>query len=153
MKTRSSQPSACRRSISINTETMATGNVLIIDDDPQRRAVTLQWLRAHDLHAIEGAANNGSLETARHQKPDLILIRLGPSSEIFNRLTAIAESSGTLVVPFLERSLAPHRRRETLALNVPGFINEALPEDEQLASIRALIRQKRAVDALRAALQ
>jgi DNA-binding response OmpR family regulator len=122
---------------------MALARVLILDGEAGRLAVTSEWLRTHGYEAIGAASEGAAIEKLENEAPDLILLRVGAGIEIFSRLAAVANSSATLIVPFIERSFSSAQRREVLALEAGGFIYEALPEDELIASLHALVRQRR----------
>jgi hypothetical protein len=69
---------------------------------------------------------------------------LGSGAANFEQLASTFPDA--FIVPLVERSFSEEKRREILALNAAGFLNEDLPRDEWIASIRALLRQKRTLE-------
>jgi len=125
---------------------MSTGAVLILDHDPQRRSQLGERLRASQFSVGETSSASMAITQAHHDKPDLILFRFGPQSTIQDFQKATAELPGAFIVPWIERNFSAKLRNEILNLNAPGFLNEDLPADESVATVRALLRQKRALE-------
>jgi len=132
---------------------MVVRSLTIIDENPERRKNLREKLEASGFQVIESETVSSDSGTGQLGKPDLVLVRLGSSVESFHSLAARFHGSGTFLVPFIESGFSPDFRKKVLDLKADGFINEALPVDEWIAEINALIRKKRVIDKLNLALK
>jgi DNA-binding NarL/FixJ family response regulator len=123
-----------------------TKKVLIVDDHPQRVTQFLDWLRGLEL--LEATSAITALASAEHDKPDLIILRIGLGIDLFHKLAGVAKRTGTFVAPIVERSFSPDLRNEVLNLKADGFIFDESPGDEKRAAIEALLRKKQVIDEL-----
>jgi DNA-binding NarL/FixJ family response regulator len=128
---------------------MEAGTVMIVDSEARRLEATSELLRTHHYKTIEAGSESTAPTIASREKPDLILVQLGSDPVIVQRLAEATEVSGTLITVSVQRSFSPERRREVLSLKVAAFLQEDLPQDEFVASVDALIRQKRLIDELK----
>jgi DNA-binding NarL/FixJ family response regulator len=125
---------------------MRAASVLIIDRDSLRRTRVRELLRDAHIAGIEASTFEAAKSVAEYEKPDLILCRFDVDSDIsdFEKLASAFPSA--FIVPFIQPDFSEQKRSDILALNVVGFLNETLPRDEWIASIRALLRQKRLLE-------
>lgn len=125
------------------------GSLLIVDDNSRRAAWTFGGLEGLPFASIEARSGEEAMKKAREQNIDLVLMRAGMGVEIFHELAAISERAGMFIALMMERGLPEELRKSALELNADGFINEEAGEDEKVAIVSALLRRKRAMDALR----
>jgi DNA-binding NarL/FixJ family response regulator len=130
---------------------IAGGKILIVDPDGRRRASTAEWLREHRFSIAEAESDSVALDRLRQQNPDIVLLRFGPalSVDAFQQFAGVVEIHGSFIIPILDRHLTIPERAQVLALDAAGFLNDELPREELLASIRGLVRQKQTMDELK----
>jgi DNA-binding response OmpR family regulator len=128
---------------------MLTGTVLIVDGDAQRLGITSRVLRTCGYRTAEASCADVALALAEREAPDLVLFRVGLGVDLFHKLAAMMEASGAFMVVFIEPSFSSEHRSLVLSLKAAAFLNAELPQDELIASISALIRQKQVIDELK----
>ena len=132
-------------------EMSSNAKILVASVDAQWRALICDWLREDGFAVGEADSENVAIERCLENKPDLIVARFGGGIGVafFQQLATIVDSFGAFVIATLDRAISPEERRQILALRVDGFLNGDLARDEMIASIRAFVRQKQAMDQLK----
>jgi DNA-binding NarL/FixJ family response regulator len=105
------------------------------------------WLRGFEL--LKATSDIAALTSVEHDKPDLIILRIGLGIELFHKLEAIAKRTGSFIAPIVERCFSADLRKQVLNLKADGFIIDESPGDEKLATVEAILRKKHLIDDLR----
>lgn len=76
--------------------------VLVIEDEEDLRANTVQILELEDFHTIEAANGRTGLQLAQEQRPDLIICDvMMPELDGYGVLTALRQDPATATIPFI----------------------------------------------------
>jgi DNA-binding NarL/FixJ family response regulator len=128
---------------------MMLASVLIVDDDPERLTRSRAWLQTSPHEILEATSERAALALAKGRKPDLVLLCPSLGIELFRKLSALSEESGTFIVPLIEGRISPDLRKQVLAWKADGFISEEWPGNEKSALVDALLRNKKTMDELK----
>jgi DNA-binding response OmpR family regulator len=116
--------------------------ILIADDEPGVIMILGMRLRANGYQVI--AAHNGmqTIELARREKPDLIVLDIRmPDKDgyaVFEELRASANTRSTPVIFF--SALPPEQAEEKAAqLGADGFVSKSADPEEIVARIRGIL--------------
>jgi DNA-binding response OmpR family regulator len=132
-------------------EMSSTAKILVAGVDPEWRARMCDWLRGDGFVVGDADSENAAVERCLGEKPDLVVVRFGGGigAGFFQQLTTVVESLGAVVIAIIDRAMSAEEQARILALRVDGFVNGDLTRDEMIASVRAFIRQKQAMDGLK----
>ncbi|HYD53762.1 MAG TPA: PAS domain S-box protein, partial [Gemmatimonadaceae bacterium] len=125
--------------------------VLVVDDNDANRYAVAHWLRSAGLEPIEAATGEEALQRAWDEagpRPDLVIldVRL-PDTTGFEVLRTLKADSRTSEVPVLHLSAsftATEWRAHGLELGADAFLTHPVEPRELLATVRALLRVRRA---------
>jgi len=120
--------------------------ILNVDDNESGRYVKTRILRQGSYDVIEARTGVEALETARHAKPDLVLLDVKlPDVSGFEVCRLIKEHSPKLLVLQISASfVAPTDRATGLDSGADAYLSQPVEPSELLATVRALLRLKRA---------
>ncbi|NUO63475.1 MAG: response regulator [Gemmatimonadaceae bacterium] len=131
----------------------ASPRILIADDNAASRYVVGRWLRQAGFEIIEAGTGSDALARARDQ-PQLVVVdaRLPDMSgvDVCRRIKADA-ATALIPVLHLAEPASPHEERVTaLDGGADAYLAQPVEPMELLATVRALLRIRRAESALRA---
>jgi DNA-binding NarL/FixJ family response regulator len=130
---------------------MGLGTIIIVDSSDVRRASTCEWLASNRVEAIGVSSGAEAMAHAKTTPISLILLRLvsagGVEIDLFHELRR-SSVSDPLIGVVMERELTAAQKARVLSLKADAFISGQISKEELLASILALIRQKRRLDLL-----
>ncbi|HEY66207.1 MAG TPA: GAF domain-containing protein [Caldilineae bacterium] len=126
--------------------------ILVVDDEEDKLLATARMLQSAGYEVLEATTGDACLSTARQRRPDLILLdaRL-PDADSLEVIQSIKSDTDLGKIPVLVIS-EEQRLLEDSAEVVPpadGYITRPFTRRELLTWIEALLRMKRAEDALR----
>jgi PAS domain S-box-containing protein len=132
--------------------------VLVVDDNDANRYAVSHWLRSAGLVPIEATTGAEALQRASDQggpRPDLVIldVRL-PDTTGFEVLRALKADARTSEIPVLHLSAsftATEWRAHGLELGADAFLTHPVEPRELLATVRALLRVRRAESRVRRA--
>lgn len=127
--------------------------VLVTDDDPDILALTSALLRDEGYEVIEASTGEQCLKEARRHHPDLILLDVMlpdmQGTEICRQVKTDADLADSLVILLSGIQISPEFQAEGLNAGADGYMTKPFFTQEFLARVHAMVRIKRAEDALR----
>ncbi|MFO1161965.1 MAG: response regulator [Reyranellaceae bacterium] len=125
--------------------------ILNVDDTDSGRYIKTRILRHGGYDVIEARTGIEALEKARRQKPDLVLLDVKlPDVSGLEVCRVIKKSAGELLVLQISASfVAPSDRAVGLDSGADAYLSQPVEPAELLATVRALLRLKRAERAAR----
>ncbi|MBX9599755.1 MAG: response regulator [Bryobacteraceae bacterium] len=134
----------------MNSEESA--RILCIDDDEAKRYAISRFLRREGFAVIEGGTGSEALELARN-RPDLIILDVNlPDINGFEVCARIRQDPATSTIPILHLSASFVEVRDKvkgLESGADAYLVERTEPEELIATVRALLRMKRAEAAAR----
>jgi signal transduction histidine kinase len=125
--------------------------VLIVDDNPKITAVAKVHLKKEHLDVISVEDGNSGLESARSEKPDLILLDVDmPDMSGFDVCQILKEDTELRMIPviFLTATDDNSSRIRGLDLGAVDYVIKPFDSFELLARVRAALRTKKLQDQL-----
>lgn len=121
--------------------TTAMFQVLIVEDDPELRAVLRTMLESNQYRVIDAATAGRGLIEARSHRPDLIIADLGLPD--MDGATMIREVRGSSQVPILVLSARTMETEKIHALDAGAddYVIKPFSAPELLARVRAALRR------------
>jgi two-component system KDP operon response regulator KdpE len=126
---------------------MKSQTILIVDDEPQIRRVLRATLTAQGYTTIEAKNGVEGVETARRERPDLVLLDMNMPE--MDGLTACRELRSGSDVPILMLTVRNAERDKVRALDAGAddYVVKPFGIEELLARIRAALRRAADEDA------
>lgn len=123
--------------------------ILNVDDNESGRYIKTRLLRQGGYEVIEARTGMEALEVARRERPDLVLLDVKlPDINGFEVCRLIKKQDIHLLVLQISASfVAPHDRAVGLDSGADAYLSQPVEPSELLATIRALLRLKRAEQA------
>lgn len=131
---------------------MNEGRILVVDDVADVRAVTALILSQAGFEIIEAATGAEALERAGGG-PELVVLDINlPDIDGFEVCRRLRANPATASIPVLHLSAAYRRSRDRvrgLELGADAYLTQPAEPDELIATVRALLRIRRAEAGLR----
>jgi two-component system cell cycle response regulator len=128
--------------------------VLVADDDPQFLQLTTELLRRAGYEVLEVSTGGDCLEAVRAHHPDLVLLDVVlpdiTGIEVCRRIKTDQQMRGTFVILMSGAQVSSNSQADGLNAGADGYIVKPIPNKELLARVQAIVRIKRAEDALHA---
>jgi len=123
--------------------------ILNVDDNESGRYIKTRLLRQGGYEVIEARTGMEALEVARRERPDLVLLDVKlPDINGFEVCRLIKKQDIQLLVLQISASfVAPQDRAVGLDSGADAYLSQPVEPSELLATIRALLRLKRAEQA------
>src|SRR5512144_898754 len=129
----------------------ARGKIINIDDNETNRYLRSRILRHAGYHVIEAAMGQQALDLAASERPDLALLDINlPDINGIEVCRRIKAKGPTSVLVLAVSALSIHTRDRVLALQhgADGYLIEPVEPAELLATVNALLRLRKAEQAL-----
>ncbi len=125
--------------------------ILNVDDTDSGRYIKSRILRQGGYDVVEARTGVEALEKARHHNPDLVLLDVKlPDISGLEVCRVIKKSASDLLVLQISASfVAPSDRAVGLDSGADAYLSQPVEPSELLATVRALLRLKRAERAAR----
>jgi two-component system, NtrC family, sensor kinase len=121
--------------------------VLVVDDNEAIRYSFCRTLRRAGIEAIEAGTGEQALSAVGRRKPDLIILDLKlpdiSGYEVGRRIKSDPVTQHTLVLHASATFVDPESRLRALE-NADGYLAQPVSSDELLATVRAMLRTRRA---------
>ena len=121
--------------------------ILVVDDNEALRYAMVRALRSGGYHVIEANSGTQAMELAE-QCPDLITLDIKlpdiDGYEVCRRLRARSNTSHIPILHISASFVAPEHKVRALEGGADAYLAEPITKDELLASVKALLRMKRA---------
>jgi two-component system KDP operon response regulator KdpE len=117
-------------------------SILVVDDEPAIRRLLRNTLSVQDFHVVEAATGREALDSARRDKPDLVILDLGlpdiDGMEVIRTLRAKSQ------VPIVVLSSRGDEKGKVTALDLGAddYVTKPFGVDELMARIRAALRHR-----------
>jgi two-component system KDP operon response regulator KdpE len=122
-------------------------SILIVDDEPQIRALLRTTLVRAGYHVVEAANAREALNARAIDKPDLILLDLGlPDRDGLELVEALRGETGLGLVVVSAREEI-EQKVAALDLGADDYVTKPFDTEELLARIRAALRRRLASEA------
>jgi len=120
---------------------MSSGNILVVDDEPQIRRVMRMALASQGFEVIEARSGEEGLEKFRERLPDLVLLDLNmPGIGGLETCRRIRLGSEVPIIVLTVRS-KEEEKVEALDAGADDYVTKPFGMKELLARIRAAIRR------------
>jgi len=130
--------------------------ILVVDDDLDLLAAQARLLRLEGYQILEASSGREALTLAREHLPDLILMDVVMPEmdgiQVCQKIKNDPLLKWIFVVLLSSLQKTSNEKAHGLESGADGYISRPLPPRELLARVQALLRIKRAEDALRVAL-
>ena len=130
--------------------------ILIVDDDDAGRFVKSQTLRRAGFQVIEAATGTEALSLVASREPPVVLLDVNlpdiSGLEVTRRLRAI-DTVKLQILQISNTAVEPADRVKGLEQGADMYLVEPVPPEVLVATVRALLRVRRAESALTAALE
>lgn len=133
----------------------APGNsrILVVDDDEVGVAAVSHLLRKQGYTVLEARSGNECLAEAAKHHPDLILLDVKLPDlngvEVLKQLRADPRFDDVFIVHLSAQAGSAEKKMQGLELGADGYISQPVENHELVARVRAFLRHKAALDALR----
>ena len=129
-------------------------SILLVDDDQPKRYTIAHVLRREGYHVVEGGTGSDALRLAA-QRPDLIVLDVHlPDVDGFQVCRQLKADPATASIPVLHLSsvfVGSEFRTQGLDSGADGYLSQMIEPPELVATVRALLRTRRAEEAARRA--
>jgi len=118
-----------------------TKTILVVDDKASVRKLVQEYLSEQDYRVVTAANGQDALYTARHEKPDLILLDIMmPEMDGFEFIRAYRREQETPII-LLTAKVEESDKVVGLELGADDYITKPFGMRELLARIRAVLRR------------
>jgi len=127
---------------------MNTGNILVVDDEPQIRRVLRTTLTFRGYELVEASTGEEALELARKVKPDLILLDVNLPG--MSGIETCRELRRFSAAPIIMLTVRNAERDKVVALDAGAddYVTKPFGIEELLARVRASLRRHTAAEAV-----
>jgi PAS domain S-box-containing protein len=129
--------------------------LLNINDNEANRYVVTRMLRAAGFRVLEGGTGAEALRLASEAQPDLIILDVKLPDlngiEVCRRLKADPRTAGIVVLHLSANYIRTENKVEGLESGADGYLAQPVDSAELLATVRSLLRMRRAEDEAHAA--
>jgi DNA-binding response OmpR family regulator len=130
-----------------------TAKVLVTDDDPQVLDLTATILRRAGYDTLEAATGKECLEAVKAEHPDVVLLDVMlpdiTGTELCRQIKADGSLQDIFVILMSGVQVSSDYQADALNVGADGYITKPVSNKELLARVQAMVRIKRAEDALR----
>jgi PAS domain S-box-containing protein len=123
------------------------GTILVVDDNEANRYAVAYWLREAGFHITEAASGEEAMRLAA-EHPDLMILDIKlPDRSGFDVLRSLKEDPALAQIPVLHISASfttSQWRTHGLELGADGFLTHPVEPAELVATVRSLLRARRA---------
>lgn len=126
-----------------NTSSLAGRLVLLIDDTEDARRLMRFVMQLADANVIEAADALNAVETAKREKPDLIIMDVhmpGLDGLSATRLLRADEATHEIPIVIVTASAMKHERDEATAAGCDGFITKPIDVTTFVRDISQFLR-------------
>jgi DNA-binding response OmpR family regulator len=111
--------------------------VLVVDDDPDIRALLSVWLRGNEFQVILGVDGYQAVQLARTQQPDIILLDINlPAAKGFVVHERLKRISSVAMVPIVYITADPTAEAQALQAGGARFLVKPLDKERVLTTLR-----------------
>ena len=116
--------------------------VLVVDDDPDVRALLSVWLRGNEFQLIFGVDGYQAVQLARTRQPDIILLDINlPAAKGFVVHDRLKHISSAAMIPIVYISADGTAEAQALQTGAAGFLVKPLDKDRVLTTLRQVSHQ------------
>jgi two-component system KDP operon response regulator KdpE len=117
-------------------------SILVVDDEPAIRRLLRNTLSVQDFRVVEAATGGEALDSARRDKPDLVILDLGlPDIDGIEVIRALRTKSQVPIVVLSSRG-DEKGKVTALDLGADDYVTKPFGVDELMARIRAALRHR-----------
>jgi two-component system KDP operon response regulator KdpE len=123
-------------------ETVATGRILVVDDDPQLRRLMRTTLVAQGFEVNEARSSHETLERARAGKYDLVILDVNmPGVDGIETCREVRASSDVPIIMLTVRT-SEKDKTEAFEAGADDYVTKPFSMPELLARVRASLRRR-----------
>jgi PleD family two-component response regulator len=127
--------------------------VLITDDDPDILLLTTILLEEEGFEVFQATTGRECLDATRNNNPDIVLLDVMlpdmPGTEVCRQIKADPDLRDSFVILVSGVRVSSEYQADGLNVGADGYIIKPIPNKEFVARVQAMVRIKRAEDALR----
>ena len=127
--------------------------ILVTDDDPRILLLMTEVLGEAGYEVLQASTGKECLEALKAHHPDIVLLDVmlpdTTGIELCRQIKADERLQGIFVILLSGVQVSSDYQADALNVGADGYIIKSVSNEELLARVQALVRIKRAVDALR----
>jgi two-component system, cell cycle sensor histidine kinase and response regulator CckA len=127
--------------------------ILVVDDEPDLLLFLTFLMKRAGYDVIGASTGEESIRKVKEERPDLILLDVVlpdlDGFEICRRIRSDSETKDTFIIILSARRTTVNNQVEGLQAGADGYMTKPVDPDELLARVNAMVRIKRAEDALK----
>ncbi len=122
---------------------MATGTILLVDDEPKIRDLLRSYLEREGYQVLDTATGNGAVDIAHRAQPDLVVLDLGLPDLSGEDVIRIVRSTSDVPVVMLTARASEGDRIAGLKLGADDYVTKPFSPRELVARVEAVLRRSR----------
>ena len=116
--------------------------VLVVDDDPDVRALVTVWMSGTDFEPVLGADGYQAVQFARAERPDVILLDINmPAAKGFLVHERLKRMPALAHVPIIYMSSDQAAGPQALAAGAARFLAKPLEQEHLMRTLREVYEQ------------
>ena len=134
-------------------ELLSPESILVVNDDEASRYLAARLLAGAGYRVFEAGLGEEALECAVRERPDVVVLDVNlpdiSGYEVCQRLRARPETASLAVLHTSATFVTPEKKVRGLEGGADAYLTEPFEGEELIATVRSLLRMRRAEQALR----
>jgi len=122
---------------------VATGTILVVDDEPKIRDLLRSYLEREGYQVLDSASGDGAVDIVYRAQPDLVVLDLGLPDLSGEDVIRIVRSTSDVPVVMLTARASEGDRIAGLKLGADDYVTKPFSPRELVARVEAVLRRVR----------